>query len=68
MSRSNQHLSAQSAMRGNQRSDRLWIDTSVTDWEGDHRCRPSDLAERISGHSGELSGGGGAAQGWGHLS
>ena len=67
ISRSDQHLLAQSAMRGNQRGDRLWVDTGMTEREGDYRCRPCNLAERIRGHCGELSRGGHAAQGWGRF-
>lgn len=54
LSRSDQHLLAQSAMRCNQRGNRLRVYASVTEREGDYRCRPCDLTERISSHSGEL--------------
>ena len=67
LSRSDQHLLALSAMCGDQRGDRLWINARVTQWEGDHGCRSCDLTERISGHCGELRRGGGATQGWGHF-
>ena len=62
ISRSDEQLLALSAMCSDQRGDRLWIYTSVAQREGDD-CRGSgDLAECLSGHSGELRRGGGAAQ------
>ena len=49
----------------NERRDRLRINASVAQGEGDHGRGACNLTERISGNRGELSRKGGAAQGWG---
>jgi len=54
-------------MSRNERRDRLRINASVAQGEGDHGRCPCDLTERISSHSGELSRKGGAAQGRGNF-
>jgi hypothetical protein len=52
-------------MPRNERCDRLWVNARMAQGEGDHRCCPCDLTERIRGHSGVLARVGGAAQGRG---
>ena len=67
ISRRDEHLLAVSAMRCNERCNRLRVNARVAQRQGDDRRCPCDLTERICGHSGKLSRRGDAAQSWGNF-